>query len=128
VLVLYWISIFLAGTAITLKGLSPQKGFLLVGMAISAGGLWLRSLVFVERRFDRLYGALARLSREGRAPDEEVMTLVNGFHVPREGAGPERAPADEETGEVIAVADLVGRPGTARKILASRLGRGVGVP
>jgi hypothetical protein len=128
VLVLYWVSIFLAGTAIMLKNLSPQKGFLLVGMALSAGGLWLRSLIFVERRFDRLYGALGRLAREGRAPDEEVMGLVNGFHVPEEKAGVVAAPADEAGGDALPVADLMGRPGAARKILESRLGRRVGAP
>ena len=130
VLVLYWISIFLAGTAISLKNLPPQKGFLLVALALSAGALWLRSLVYVERRFDRLYAALARLAREGRAPDEEVLGLVNGFHALEEETrvrSAEDEPA-EETAVAVPVADLFGRPGTARKILASKLGRRVGTP
>jgi len=128
VLVLYWISIFLAGTAIMLKGLSPQKGFLLVAMALSAGGLWLRSLIFVERRFDRLYGALARLAREGRAPDEEVMGLVNGFHGVQEKDETRAAPPAEDVDGAVPVTELLGRPGTARKILESRLRGRLGTP
>ncbi len=129
VLVLYWVSIFLAGTAIMLKNLSPQKGFLLVAMALAAGGLWLRSLIFVERRFDRLHDALARLAREGRAPDEEVMGLVNGFHVPaKPPASAAASPDADETCEAIPVSDLIGRPGTARKILEGRLRAREGAP
>jgi UDP-GlcNAc:undecaprenyl-phosphate GlcNAc-1-phosphate transferase len=132
VLVLYWVSISLALTAIGLKDLPPQKAILVLAVALMAGVLSFRSLVYVERRFARLYGALAILARENRAPGTDLMRLVNAFHAdadtapPAQAAAPMGASASGETEEAApgtaSVAALLGRPGTARKILeAARL-------
>ncbi len=132
VVVMYWVAIFLALTALSLRGLPPQKTILILGVIFMALGLLLKALDFVEVRFRELSAKLLRLAREDRAPGPEEMILLNGLRdldstwnlgeeLPK--AEP---PAEEGDAAVPPVGwrELIGRPGTARRILeGKRLGR-----
>ena len=141
VVVMYWVSIFLALTAVSLRDLPPQKGFLLLAVALLSGALMLKALGYVEARFKRLYERLSRLSREKRAPGPEEMMLLNGFHAQDEKIAaetavcaapsgsedqPEVPPAAE--GVTVSLAELIGRPGTPRAILERILQQRVRTP
>ena len=130
VLVMYWVSIFLALTALSLRDLPPQKGFLLLGVALLSGALLLKALVYVERRFKKLYERLSLLAREARPPGAEELLLLNGFHARDEKVA--AATADSTTqraseneseegpdaeGAPVSLPELIGRPGTPRRIL-----------
>ncbi len=126
VLVLYWVSIFLALTALSLRDLPPQKGFLLVAVVLMAGSLLLKALGYVEARLDRIYEKISQLAEEGRAPGIEEMELLNGFYVQDTQPSAATFESEADTREefvrgVPAIADLLGRPGTARRILEARI-------
>jgi UDP-GlcNAc:undecaprenyl-phosphate GlcNAc-1-phosphate transferase len=135
VVVMYWVSIFLALTALSLRGLPPQKTVLILGVIFMALGLLLKALEFVETRFRTLSLQLAQLAREDRAPGPEEMILLNGLH-DRDSAWAlgedtgEAAPslegqATQDEGEAATPAagwrDWIGRPGTARRILERKM-------
>ena len=126
VLVLYWVSIFLALTSLSLRDLPPQKGCLLVVVVLMAGGLLLKALGYVEARFNRIYEKIVRLAQEGRAPGSEEMALLNGFYTQDLARTADASPVtwvvpEEEARGGAGLADLFGRPGTARRILEARV-------
>jgi UDP-GlcNAc:undecaprenyl-phosphate GlcNAc-1-phosphate transferase len=135
VVVMYWVSIFLALTALSLRDLPPQKTMLILGVIFMALGLLLKALDFVEARFRTLSSQLARLAREDRAPGPKEMILLNGLH-DRDSAwalgedAAEAAPSLEgqgapDEGEAAIPAtgwrEWIGRPGTARRILERKM-------
>ncbi len=132
VVVMYWVSSFLALAALSLRGLPPQEGFLLLAMAFMGGALLLKALGYVEKRFRILYKKLQLLSKAGRAPGAEEMSLLDGFHpgdVGETGDVAVQAAARPVTGRkkkhwrksALGVPYLFGLPGLPRRILESKL-------
>jgi len=124
--VLYWASIFLALTAICLRELSPQQGILLLAVASVAGGLLFKALGFVESRLARMYARIRLLAEEGRVPGHEDLALLDAFHAGDADAAaaspaPEEAREEDAPAPAAGIPELIGRPGTARRILESKL-------
>ncbi|MFQ5456839.1 MAG: glycosyltransferase family 4 protein [Myxococcota bacterium] len=125
VAVMYWVSVFLALTALTLRDLPPQKGILLLVVAFMGGALLLKALGYVERRFRVIHDRLTLLAEAGETPGNAELSLLDGFHR-QDGEGPAIAAATEtaeagEAAEPAGVPELLGRPGLARRILESKL-------
>lgn len=128
--VMYWVSIFLAFTALSLRDLPPQKGILLLLVAFMGGALLLKTLGYVEARFRLLYQKLKQLADAGRAPGSEEMTLLDGFHTEDAEEGIEAPSAEAVSSEneghegpvpAFGAAELFGRPGLPRRILEAKL-------
>lgn len=132
VVVMYWVSAFLALTALSLRDLPPQKGFLLLAVAFMGGALLLKALGYVEGRFRVLYKKLQLLSKAGLAPGAEEMSLLDGFHSSDVG---EMSDVAVQTADrpymkrkkkgwrksAPGVPHLFGLPGLPRRILESKL-------